>query len=89
MRNELGRSECAGGFLIRQVRWKWGDRPSKADRSLLLYIVLPGEFCAAITGLLHWVNWASVWAAMDLRWWATTLQFVGALIAAVLGVIAR
>lgn len=57
------------------------DAPSRTDRSLLLYFVLPVEFCAAVAVLLHWVDWESVWRATDLAWWATTLQFVGALIA--------
>jgi uncharacterized protein YdcH (DUF465 family) len=49
-----------------------GDPPSSTDRRLLGYVVLPTELCAAVALLtLH----------CDLKWWSTTLQFGGALIA--------
>jgi hypothetical protein len=51
-----------------------GDPPSKADRRVLHH-VLQAEFCAALVMLTH----VSL-ATKDAQWWATTLQFVGAVV---------
>ena len=56
------------------------DAPSRTDRCLLLYFVLPVEFCAAVALM---VDWDLIWGVvLDVKWWATTLQFIGALVTA-------
>ena len=51
----------------------------REDRQLFVGALLVIEFCIALAQLLRQADWELIWEVFDVKWWATTLQFVGAL----------
>lgn len=54
---------------------------SRYDKRLLVGALFGIGLALTAAALLRHVRWAHLWAQLDLKWWATTLQVVGAVVA--------